>query len=44
MRGAEGEAKNVPRAIRFLMNCIRLRSISLSLWLDQYENHKPKFD
>ncbi|GEM_PF-4748185 len=32
------------RLMRFILNCIRLRSARLALWLDQYENHKPKFD
>ena len=26
------------RFFRFLMHCIRLRSISLALWVDAYEN------
>ena len=31
------------RFIRFIKSCIRLRSVSLALWVDQYEQHKPKF-
>ena len=31
------------RLIRFIRSCIRLRSVRLALWLDQYDNHKPKF-
>lgn len=31
------------RFIRFIRSCIRLRSVSLALWVDQYEQHKPKF-
>ena len=31
------------RLARFLASCIRLRSVSLALWVDQYEQHKPKF-
>jgi hypothetical protein len=29
------------RVIRFIKHCINLRSVSLALWVDQYENHKP---
>ena len=29
------------RAILFVMHCIRLRSVSLALWVDAYENHQP---
>lgn len=29
------------RAIRFIGHVIRMRSISLALWVDAYENHKP---
>lgn len=28
------------RAIRFICHLIRLRSVSLALWVDQYENAK----
>ena len=31
------------RLARFIKSCIRLRSVSLALWVDQYEQHKPKF-
>ena len=31
------------RFFRFLKSCIRLRSVRLALWLDQYDTHKPKF-
>jgi hypothetical protein len=31
------------RIVRFIRSCIRLRSVSLAIWLDQYESHKPKF-
>lgn len=31
------------RLARFIASCIRLRSVSLALWLDQYDNHKPKY-
>ncbi len=31
------------RLIRFIRSCIRLRSVSLAIWLDQYDSHKPKF-
>ena len=31
------------RIARFIKSCIRLRSVSLALWIDQYEQHKPKF-
>ena len=31
------------RIVRFIKSCIRLRSVSLALWIDQYEQHKPKF-
>ena len=31
------------RLARFIKSCIRLRSVSLALWIDQYEQHKPKF-
>ena len=28
---------------RFIKSCIRLRSVSLALWVDQYDSHKPKY-
>lgn len=31
------------RIARFIKSCIRLRSVRLAIWLDQYESHKPKF-
>ena len=31
------------RAARFVLHCIRLRSIPLALWIDAYENHNPKY-
>lgn len=31
------------RAIRFIRYCIRLRSVSLALWVDAYDNHQPKY-
>lgn len=31
------------RFVRFIRSCIRLRSVRLAIWLDQYESHKPKF-
>lgn len=31
------------RLARFIQSCIRLRSVRLALWVDQYEQHKPKF-
>lgn len=31
------------RLIRFIRSCIRLRSVRLALWLDQYDTRKPKF-
>lgn len=30
------------RIARFIQSCIRLRSVSLALWLDQYDNAKTK--
>lgn len=30
------------RAIMFLVRCVRLRSVSLALWVDAYENHQPE--
>ncbi|UIS65449.1 hypothetical protein [Acidovorax phage AP1] len=33
----------VARIARFVCSCIRLRSVRLALWLDQYDNHNPKF-
>lgn len=31
------------RAFRFICHLIRLRSVRLALWVDQYDNHTPKF-
>jgi len=31
------------RIARFIASCIRLRSISRALWVDAYDQHKPKF-
>ena len=31
------------RIARFLASCIRLRSVRLALWVDQYDNHAPKY-
>lgn len=31
------------RIVRFIKSCIRLRSVRLAIWLDQYDTHKPKF-
>lgn len=31
------------RIARFIKSCIRLRSVRLAIWLDQYDSHKPKF-
>lgn len=31
------------RIVRFIKSCIRLRSVRLAIWLDQYDSHKPKF-
>lgn len=31
------------RFARFIASCIRLRSVRLALWVDQYDNHTPKF-
>ena len=31
------------RFFRFIKSCFRLRSVSLALWLDQYDTHKPKY-
>lgn len=31
------------RFVRFIRSCIRLRSVRLAIWLDQYDSHKPKF-
>ena len=31
------------RIARFIKSCIRLRSVSLALWVDQYDSHKPKY-
>lgn len=30
------------RFLRFLASVIRLRSVSLALWVDAYDNFKPK--
>ena len=30
------------RLIRFLQSWIRLRSIALAIWVDQYDNYKTK--
>lgn len=29
------------RLFRFIAHCIRLRSVSLAIWVDAFENHKP---
>jgi len=29
------------RILNFIFSAIRLRSISLALWVDAYSNHKP---
>lgn len=31
----------IGRAVRFIGHVIRMRSISLALWVDAFENHKP---
>lgn len=31
------------RIARFIQSCIRLRSVSLALWLDAYDQHKPRY-
>ena len=31
------------RLIRFIRHWVRMRSLSLALWLDEYDNHKPKY-
>ena len=31
------------RLARFIKSCIRLRSVSLALWVDAYDTHKPKY-
>lgn len=31
------------RIVRFIKSCIRLRSVRLAIWIDQYDSHKPKF-
>lgn len=31
------------RIFRFIQLCIRLRSVSLAIWVDAYENHQPKY-
>ena len=35
--------KTLGRCIEFLASWRRLRSLSLALWVDQYDNHQPKF-
>ena len=37
----EGEKEQQVRLIRFIANCIRLRSVSRARWVDAYDNHKP---
>lgn len=29
------------RLFRFIAHCIRLRSVSLAIWVDAFENHEP---
>ena len=36
-----GSTSRIARSARFLLHVIRLRSISLALWVDAFENHKP---
>lgn len=31
------------RIARFIKSCFRLRSVSLALWVDAYETHKPTY-
>ena len=31
------------RLARFIKSCICLRSVSLALWVDAFDSHKPKF-
>lgn len=31
------------RIVRFIRSCIRLRSMRLAIWVDQYDTHQPKF-
>ena len=31
------------RIFRFVHHLIRLRSVSLARWVDEYENHQPRF-
>ena len=31
------------RIARFIKSCIRLRSVSLALWVDAFDTHKPKY-
>jgi hypothetical protein len=31
------------RVIRFIKSCIRLRSVRLALWVDAYDQHKPRY-
>lgn len=33
-------ATRARRALRFVWSCIRLRSLSLAIWLDAYDNHR----
>jgi hypothetical protein len=35
-------SQKVRRAIRFIQSCIRLRSISLARWIDDYDNYNEK--
>lgn len=39
-RRIDGGLSSMRRAIRFICHLIRLRSVSLALWVDQYENAK----
>lgn len=39
-RRTDGGLSSMRRAIRFICHLIRLRSVSLALWVDQYENAK----
>ena len=31
------------RLARFIKSCIRLRSVSLAMWVDAFDTHKPKY-
>lgn len=31
------------RVLRFIRNCISLRSISRAAWVDAYDSHTPKY-